>query len=126
MSGEINKQIAKVLGIEHVTWQEGYYKEQQAEHGYVGHNLWITLLDGDELWGELFPKDWQNDVGAALSLVPLHLSQNQPLIKLELLPNYLWLAAIWIGWHTDALWEVREESPALAVCKAWLAWKGGN
>lgn len=100
----INRLIAEALGIEHVTWQEGYYKEQQAEHGYVGHNRWITLLDGDELWGEIFPNDWEHDLNAAWPLIG-DLGGLQTIRVISELP-------------------LNPQQAALMICMEWLNWKG--
>lgn len=119
----LNKLIAEALGVDHITLQEDAYEQFVNEDPYYGYGNWITFLDGDEVSGQRFPKDWQRDLNAAWPLF-LELPPNRQLTY-DRVKDLTYLE-----WRQDNEWRstpIPDKSPAAfaqTICTAWLQWKG--
>lgn len=117
---ELNRKIAEAKGFEHLTMQADHYSFASGE-GRVFSGQWITLIDDDELYGEVFPKDWQHDLNAAWELFV-----ELPAGTIDYdVQNKLFVGS---GMASDFRWvDIADKSPqvaAAAICEAWIGFKG--
>ena len=120
MTNQLNRLIAEALNVEHVAMQIDYFKEEIIAQ----NSRWITLLDGDEIWGEDFPKDWEHDLNAAVTLLEdTGYAFSELRYDSGAVNSYRWSVAI--NAHHPSNEVVRfAAKPAEAICLAWLQAKG--
>lgn len=116
LSLAIAELLARLGHLHRETMQEGYYQNQVIAHDPL--KLWITLMDGDELWGEMHA-NYALDPQAALTLTVegwvLNLNQDFD----GWIASYNQNSGGVIYWERMAV--SKGSTPAEAICRARLA-----
>jgi hypothetical protein len=123
MSSEINQEIAEILGIEHIHMQEQEFSGRWNDDPYFGRDAWYTLYDDAEVWGESFPKDWENNLNHAIELfTSTNATFSELHFDLGTAAQYRWTAII-NAHHPSQEISAKADKPSKAICLAWITWK---
>ena len=124
-ANELNKKIAAELGMKPRVMQEReYHNLSEGGFAVVG---WLQVFEADELMFEYMP-NWATDLNAAMLLLDGVDDDYTPRLVRMILPLkgeilHGWKCVIMPNVGESDQFEAIDDTPALAIIRAWLAYR---